>query len=190
MAMGVERPRDRTKSLRQLTDAPGTEAGATFSPDGSRIAYDQFPDEVGIHVMNADGSNERLVLPTDGDCQLISSADADTIYLTHDGAEIARLDVTSGKLAPFLSGDTYADIALSPDRSEIAYRDARTIVISQIDGTLPHPLTAAHPHSLVSWSPDGAWLVVSQSDGWLYLMRADGSSVVKWTEGSYPAWRP
>ena len=50
--------RDRPDTLHRVTDQPGSELSATYSPDGLRIAY--VSDQGGnldIFVLNADGSN-------------------------------------------------------------------------------------------------------------------------------------
>ena len=50
---------------RQLTNNPGICNYPTWSPNGAQIAYSlgYSVEGEGIHVMNADGSNDRLVLP-------------------------------------------------------------------------------------------------------------------------------
>ena len=56
-----------TRAVRQLTDAPS--ASPDFSPDGSQIAFSRFIDIANginpktIYVMDADGQNQRRVLP-------------------------------------------------------------------------------------------------------------------------------
>jgi len=46
--------------LRRLTDAPGYDAEATLSPDGSRIVFTSVRDgDLDIHTMNVDGSDVR-----------------------------------------------------------------------------------------------------------------------------------
>jgi TolB protein len=50
------------QNLIRLTDAPGYDAEASYSPDGSQIIFTSFRDGDGeIYVMNADGSNPRRI---------------------------------------------------------------------------------------------------------------------------------
>ena len=52
---------------RRLTNDPAQDLGATFSPDGKRIAFmSNRGDAWGIWVMNADGSQPRLLAPVPG----------------------------------------------------------------------------------------------------------------------------
>jgi len=49
-------------NVRKLTDAPGNNRKPTWSPDGKQIAFER--DEQ-IFVMNADGTGEQMLTPTD-----------------------------------------------------------------------------------------------------------------------------
>jgi eukaryotic-like serine/threonine-protein kinase len=51
---------------RNLTNSPSQDFGATFSPDGSAIAFMSDRDGWGIWVMNADGSNPRKLTAAPG----------------------------------------------------------------------------------------------------------------------------
>lgn len=50
--------------LVQLTEMPGGATGATFSPDGTRIAFKAFGVAGSIWVVNADGSDPQLLYDT------------------------------------------------------------------------------------------------------------------------------
>lgn len=53
--------------LRRLTDAPGYDAEASYSPSGDRIVFCSFRDGNGeIYVMDQDGSNARRLTRTPG----------------------------------------------------------------------------------------------------------------------------
>ena len=50
------------KNLRRLTDAPGYDAEASYSPDGSKIIFTSFRDGDGeIYIMDASGKNARRI---------------------------------------------------------------------------------------------------------------------------------
>lgn len=55
------------KNLVRLTDAPGYDAEASYSPDGSQIVFTSFRDgNAEIYVMDADGSNPRRITHAPG----------------------------------------------------------------------------------------------------------------------------
>jgi Tol biopolymer transport system component len=50
------------RNLKRLTDAPGYDAEASYSPDGARIVFTSFRDgDAEIYVMDADGRNPRRI---------------------------------------------------------------------------------------------------------------------------------
>jgi Tol biopolymer transport system component len=55
------------KNLRRLTDAPGYDAEASYSPDGSKIVFTSFRDGDGeIYIMDASGKNARRITHAKG----------------------------------------------------------------------------------------------------------------------------
>ena len=49
-------------NLKRLTDAPGYDAEATYSPDGKQIVFTSQRDgDLELYVMNADGANQRRI---------------------------------------------------------------------------------------------------------------------------------
>ena len=53
-------PADSSGAPERLTDYPGDDRAATFSPDGSKLAFDSTrADGTDIWVMGADGSDAR-----------------------------------------------------------------------------------------------------------------------------------
>jgi Tol biopolymer transport system component len=72
--------RDGT-NLKRLTDAPGYDAEATVSPDGSKIIYTSMQDgDLDLYTMNPDGSEVRRL--TD-----VAGYDGGAFY-SHDGSKI------------------------------------------------------------------------------------------------------
>ena len=57
----------RTGTLQRLTDAPGYDAEATVSPDGSLVVFTSMRDgDLELYVMNADGSNQVRITNAPG----------------------------------------------------------------------------------------------------------------------------
>jgi len=55
------------RNLVRLTDAPGYDAEASYSPDGSRIVFTSFRDrDAEIYLMDADGKNPRRITHAKG----------------------------------------------------------------------------------------------------------------------------
>lgn len=144
----------------QLTHDAALEESPAWSPDGSKIAF----DDDGIEVMNADGSGVTRLSST-GYCP----------YWSPDGSKIVLCapNQTSGK------GDIYT---MRPD------------------GTGLQDLTndPNYSDSYPVYSPDGSRIAFvrfpSDSTAAIWIMNADGSSIVQLTSSSefsnYPSWSP
>jgi Tol biopolymer transport system component len=168
--------------LRQLTTGLGEDWEAAWSPDGSRIAFTRYREELGnprwgeatIYVVNADGTG-----------LLRLSSRGDSVYDAHpswspDGTRIAF----------------YSRREHDADPSHMNDSD---IYVMHADGTGAVRLT--HHGALVihpAWSPDGsriafrAWNPDAQAFA-IYAMGADGSSLTPIVNGESayaPAWSP
>ena len=88
---------------KQLSHFPGNKRAPSWSPDGKLIAFDMNVDgQVGIYVMNADGTGPRLLAPgfssadwsPDGS-QIVMNGEVDGIIeiyvMNSDGSDIRRL---------------------------------------------------------------------------------------------------
>jgi len=70
-------------------------------------------------------------------------------------------------------------------------RDSGGLFIMASDGSGVTHVTGSWTKGYgMSWGPDGDRLMFEDPDGWLYLVRTDGTELTRWAEGRSPAWRP
>lgn len=188
-------------TITRLTSDPAPETEPAWSPNGQSIAFrSKRLDALGeIHVINADGTNERRITNNpdfdhdpswspDGTKILFVSfrSGDDEIWVTNaDGSGTAtNLTNTPGvdELAP----------AMSPDGTRILYvRDTR-IWVMNAGGSGQTPLTSGGDDDEPAWSPDGSMIAFSRNSQ-IWVMNADGSNLRQRTSNNSddePAWSP
>ncbi|HRX02481.1 MAG TPA: hypothetical protein P5148_04990 [Anaerolineae bacterium] len=185
--------------LQQLTDSPGRDFEPDWSPDGSTIVFSSDRDDptnAQLYLMDADGSNQRPLMPftpadylgarwsPDGEWILFhSNLEVDgvpwfNIYkVRKDGSELTDL---TGSVDNSFRPDW------SPDGQRIVFtseRDGnREIYVMNADGSNPVRLTDnIGDDNQPRWSPDGSQILFeSNRDGAnmaLYLMDAPSTDV-------------
>jgi TolB protein len=162
---------------RQLTNAPDTEKHeVAWSPDGTQIAFISInrdsPEYCGVYVIDAGGSNQRLLVSPPKDHGL------GQISWSPDGKKLMYVSsVVAGEIESYY-GEIYV----------VDVEDGTTINLTNtpdIDDRDP------------AWSPDGKKIAFSSGGlgpNQIHIMDVDGSNVVKLTHEalgcSQPSWSP
>lgn len=168
--------RDRPAQLRRITDHPGPELAAVYSPDGSRIAFVSDRDgNAELYVANADGTEPRRVTNTPaaesgpdwtpaGDRLVYGSSAGGTSHIWIVGADgTGPRQLTEGSRPDFHP-------AVSPDGSSIAFTSTRDgnyeIYVMGIDGSNPRNVTSTpHNETVPAWIADGVLAFVREERG-------------------------
>jgi Tol biopolymer transport system component len=175
---------DGTSQTRLLEAAEGVEwSGATWSPDGTRIAVTRWqapvdgPDEADIWIVDADGTDARPLVEGTG-WQWIPHWSPDGAWIVYTAEGLGGPGMEVGPVPPVPGqgpgGPAFAS-APTPVRE---YSDVWRIAS---DGSgAPEQLTDAPGDDRAgSYSPDGRTIVFDSTrdgDTELYLMDADGSN--------------
>ena len=171
--------------------------------DLSKIAF-ASPDG-GIQVIDADGTNGRVLTGGEGDFSPAWSPDGTKIAFNriYDGPFGSTRDIYvinadgSGlkQLTPDASNDS--DPAWSPNGSEIAYGRDGAIYVMNADGSGVRALTSRGTDSHPTWSPDGSRIAFASSRNGtnaIYVMASDGTGIRQITsdtmEDRHPMWSP
>ena len=161
---GVEIPVDGSTPRRLPADDPRSQWMATYSPDGTQVAYIPRNRTASLNVASADGSNARVLIPSGAEIlwpgpvwspsgdriALASAAGDETTARGLPATELDVVDVASGTVTS-LAGKGWADhlrvIEFSPDGDQILFsrtdaNNASSLWSVRVDGSDPHLLVA------------------------------------------------
>lgn len=175
-AMNTERGTDlyavdiaRMCCVRQLT-ASGKLAdnmNPAYSPDGRRLAFmSTRPGRGQIYVMDADGANQRILVPFDGMAAGASyapewSPDGDRVAFHRDiagGKQVLVYDFGSGQSRAVTSAGTNEDPSWAPDSRHLVFRSSRSPagqlwVLDTESGSLRRLTNLGGLARMPAWSP-------------------------------------
>jgi Tol biopolymer transport system component len=195
--------------VKRLTWTDAFEQEPSWSPDGSRLAYETWVEGHNrVFVMNQDGTDQHAVLPLEGgsdDMQPSWSPDGTQIAFASTrggGWKIWAMNANGSNLRQ-LSASFLTHPVWSPDGSRLAATTGNgPIVVFDTNGTHERQLTTPESgryDEFPEWSPDGTKLVFAERtfDGTvsaLYTVNADGTGKQALTGGDVadysPSWSP
>ena len=178
-----------------LSNSPGWDLGARWSPDGQRVVFSSERDgNHDIYVINADGSGlTNLTNSPTGEGGPIWSPDGARILfdsdrdgtnfselyvMDADGSNVIRLsppDITGNAMWP----------AWSPDGRRIAFGSDAGVHVVNADGTGAAQITTTGSGGFLNWTPDGDRLIfasfqLGSSD--IFAVNSDGSGLTNLTD--------
>ena len=175
----------------KLTDADGVRYfGPQFSPDGQTVVYDNMNSKGFIHLMDADGGNQRK-LPVKGARPAFSPDGSHIVYHANvDGVDQLMLMTAQGQPLRQLThsdGDNM-DASFSPDGRFVLYmREMADGTIEAFELALAGGKERQVTHMGkkvwgIDYSPDGKQLVLAAEDFFgshIYVMPHAGGEPVK-----------
>jgi Tol biopolymer transport system component len=177
-----------------LSNNPGMDLGAVWSPDGERVAFGSERDgNHDIYVINADGSGlTNLTNSETGESGPVWSPDGTRILFEsdRDGTNLSELYVMDldGENVIRLSPPDIPGNAMwpawSPDGARVAFASEAGVHVVNADGTDAAQITSG-ASAFVNWTPDGDRLVFSSFQGGgsdIFAVNSDGSDLQNLTD--------
>lgn len=172
-----------------VTTFPADGWGIGWSPDSTRVAvWDRVFETIGVYGL--DGTRQtQLTMPPDH----TGSGDHDPVWMP-DGTSLMVPNGSRVELP--LDGGTPRPLpwdraAYSPDGSQVAYIDHRSLTVARSDGSYPRTLFEGRAWN-PTWSPTGEQIAFTQyaarrSPDEVHLLDVATGSVTRLTE-SEPGW--
>ena len=191
-----------------LSNGPGDDTGAQWSPDGSRIAFVSDRDGNGeIYVMDADGAGQTNLSngPEDESTPRWSPDGSRILFERQRGASpgLYVMDANGSnvtQVTEYLGTPNFHAFAWSPNGSQIAFESEEDgtveIYVVNADGSDEVNLSSNPAYDqFPTWSPDGSQLAFTSDRGGdfdIYVMNADGSGVTNLSDNPafdfFPVW--
>ena len=195
---------------RQLTSEPGNKFNPAWSPDGRRVAFEQYdPATQSAHIslISADGTGITPLAPglnlrwpewaPDGTRLMVFSYSLGFAVLQANGSALSPLPSFTafpGRLAWSPAGDSLLFTA------QFGYEPAPSLRITAVGDTVRSPRVLAADAGYGRWSRDGRRIAFvgysispatgAKGDG-IFVMDADGSGRRRVTSmGGAPVWSP
>ena len=207
------------KHQTRLTDDPGDDVSAQWSPQGNRIAFlsDRRGGGYEIYLMNADGSNQRPLrdpAPVINPTSFKWSPDGTRLAYATTGGEVYVIEVPSGSddstAAPVNvsadkpDGSSDSAPAWSPEGARLVVSNSTLctgcsdlVVVTVVDGTRVALSTGPGFDKWPVWSPDGSLIAyeADRSGRGIYVTPANGPGTEIKVSGGLislggPAWAP
>jgi hypothetical protein len=192
--------------LSKLTDNLVDDYGASWSPDGARIAYISDSYDPRLRTMNADGSDQRVLrddIAVSGS-NISWSTLGDTVAF-RSARDLYTVDIESGEAKLIVSGDDFFpdELILSPDGAKIAFTadilegsPRMRLFAANIDGTGLTELSFPEGEvNYPSWHPFLEQIAfqafIPSVGGSIYTIDLDGNLALVAEIGSGPPrWSP
>jgi Tol biopolymer transport system component len=196
---------DGANQTRLTTETdPVRDGSATWSPDGSQIAFSHFTlnGDSDIYVMNADGTGVRNVTNTPNQPEYYPAWSPDGKKIAFALGNIFTISADGSGQAQLTTGGGASDPVWSPDATKIAYDHisggprffTHTINVMNADGS--GGAQVAGQGEQPAFSPDGHYIVFVYVDefgeGGLNVITSDGSqqSTLTTDMDVQPDWQP
>ena len=170
----------------ELSDPAQQVAGYDWSPSGDRLALSYHPGggggKSGLYTMNADGSDERELVPDAGQNPRWSPDGGSILLIRGSPSELSIIHGDGGGLAPLTQmGVGLWNHEWSPDGRRIGVHrdDCREFWLLDFPGGSQQRVPLPTPTCEHAWSPDGkliAYYSVTTGTTGIWLVNSDGSN--------------
>jgi Tol biopolymer transport system component len=191
-------------------------SGPEFSPDGTKIAYTNYRRDVGLYVINADGSGKKLIYDDySGLTGFAFTPDSRAVVYTASITERTESKRTygifladadgSGRRLVYSSEERLANPSLPASGKKIAFEKGKDIYVINGDGSSLRRVTGPNEENEYAgdvgpaFSPDGSKIAFCSGDVGcdddrmtfdIYVVNADGTGRRNLAANDGPDWLP